>query len=176
MSGNCVVQFLLQFRDLLIQGFRLSIQRPVQFIAQIFQRAIPILLKMGDVIAGFIPIHGGRHHDLAVIRIVAIAGFRYRVVAFNQPGGLDQTDAGGDFRIHDDLTDPCALRIDQIDHDMEIIVVHAFRTSHESRRVSDLSGRGGNRKTAGTPFRNEKDLCCLAAGSCSQQQGSQQRR
>ena len=150
--GNRVIQLLLQLCDFTLQLRGPGVQLTAQFILEIVKHLIPLLLQTADVVAGSVPVDRRRHHHLAAGGIVAVAGLRKDVIPLDQLRRLDQADARRHLRVEDRLAEPGPLRIGQVDHDVQIIVVKPLGAPEKGGRMADLIRRHRNLITA----------CCCA--------------
>ena len=142
--GNRVIQLFLQLGDFTLQFCGPGIQLAAQFILEIIKHLIPLHLQIADVVAGSVPVDRRRHHHLAPGGIVAVAGLRKDVISLNQLRRLDQADARRHLRVEDRLAEPGSLRIGQVDHDVQIIVVEPLGASEKGGRMADLIRRHWN--------------------------------
>ena len=142
--GNRVIQLLLQLCDFPLQFRCLGVQLAAQFVLEIVKHLIPGLLQIADVVAGSVPVDRRRHHHLAAGGIVAVAGLRKDVIPLNQLRRLDQADARRHLRVEDRLAEPGSLRIGQVDHDVQIIVVEPLGAPEKGGGMADLVCRHRN--------------------------------
>ena len=167
--GNRVIQLLLQLCDFTLQLRGPGVQLTAQFILEIVKHLIPLLLQTADVVAGSVPVDRRRHHHLAPGGIIAVAGLRKDVISLNQLRRLDQADARRHLRVEDRLAEPGPLRIGQVDHDVQIIVVEPLGASEKGGGMADLIRRHRNLVAPRRAFRLVKYSGSAAAEHCSNQ-------